>query len=352
MLSKLVANEKTLLSNKEMMWFRRYMEQNPPKNFTSNNISVSDFVNSVKRGKYDLNPLHQREVVHGDTWQSKVVESVLLGKPLGSPEFDTVKNEFGLSIFRSLDGKQRLSAIFRFVNNQYTFKVDIEPLKNKKFEKWPEIWKDHLLGMRFVICTTTATLLDDEVTEYFNIKQNTKKTTSGEKLNSVLTVRANLCRKICPNIKYGDDKKDKRKNCFEIVVRACYAIDLYNNTTHDFLNLNYDPKINKHIDFLNKNDTNDVTIFKYYEQFIKELFDFIDVIHYNNKLGKTFIIPLLVISLIHGNFDQVKSFVLSQISGKDNFYPQVSGKHSAIKERIGIINDKFKSYIEQSNDNL
>ena len=114
MLSKLV-NEKKSHSKKEMEHFREYMKHNPPKNFTSKNISVSDFTNSVKRGKYDLNPLHQREVVHGNSWQSKIVESVLLGKPLGSPEFDTVQNEIGLSIFRSLDGKQRLSAIDRFI---------------------------------------------------------------------------------------------------------------------------------------------------------------------------------------------------------------------------------------------
>ena len=351
MLSKLVTinTEKSRLSNKEMSFFKKYMEQNPPKNFTSKNITVSDFVNSVKRGKYDLDPLHQRNVVHGDTWQSKVIESVLLGKPLGSPEFDTVKNEFGLSIFRSLDGKQRLSAIVRFINNEYSFKVDIAPLKNKKFEKWPEIWKDHLLGCEFNICTTTSTLTDDEVTDYFNIKQNTKKTTSGEKLNSVLSVRSNLCRNICNNINYGyKDKIDKRKNCFEIIVRCCYAIDLYNNTkTHNFINLNYDPKINKHVEFLNKNDTQDITTFKYYEMFIKDLFDFINVIHYPNKWGKTFILPLLVISLIHGKFDHIKSFVLSRVSGKDNFYPQVSGKHNATKERIDILYNELKKYIGQ-----
>jgi hypothetical protein len=351
MLSKLVNKEKRH-SNKEMEHFREYMKHNPPKNFTSKNISVSDFTNSVKRGKYDLNPLHQREVVHGDSWQSKIVESVLLGKPLGSPEFDTVQNEIGLSIFRSLDGKQRLSAIDRFINNKYKFKVDIKHLKNKKFEEWPEIWRDHLLGCEFNICTTTATLSDNEVTEYFNIKQNTKKTTSGEKLNSVLSVRTNLCRDICKLVKYGTKKEgtaciDNRKNCFEIVVRSCYAIDLFNNTTckDGFINLNYDPKINKHIDFLNKSDVNDITTFKYYQNIIKEVFEFIDIIHYNNKWGKTFVLPLLVLNIINGKFDKIKSFVLSRISGKDNFYPQVNGRHSATKERIIIIDEKFKSYI-------
>ena len=349
MLSKLVSNESSINSNKEMMRFRKYMEQNPPKNFTSKNISVSEFINSVKRGKYDLNPLHQREVVHGDSWQSKVVESVMSGKPLGSPEFDTVKSNGGLSIYRSLDGKQRLSAIVRFINNEYTFKVNITPLKNKKFEKWPEIWKDHLLGCEFNICTTIATLTDDEVTEYFQIKQNTKKTSSGETLNSVLSTRANLCRNICKVVDFGENvvgKKD-RKICFEVVVRICYAIDLFNKTkTHDFTTINYDPKINKHTDFLNDNDKDqDVTMFKYYEQFIKDLFEFIKIVDYNNKWGKTFILPIVIITLNYGKFDQMKSFVINHINGKDNFYPKVAGKHSATKERIAILNNKFKSYI-------
>ena len=347
MLSKLVSNEKTINSNKEMIRFRKYMEQNPPKNFTSKNISVSDFVNSVQRGKYDLNPLHQREVVHGDSWQSKIIDSVMSGKPLGSPEFDTVKNEVGLSIYRSLDGKQRLSAIVRFLNNQYSFKVDIIPLKNKTFDKWPVIWQDHLLGCEFNICTTTATLSDDEVTEYFQIKQNTKKTSSGETLNSVLSTRANLCRDICKVVNFGGNGKKDRKICFEIVVRICYAIDLNTKTkTHDFTTLNYDPKINKHAAFLNDTDKDqDVTMFKYYEGFIKELFEFLEIVDYNNKWGKTFILPLAVIILNYSKFDQMKSFVIKHINGKDNFYPKVNGKHSATKERLIILNDKFKTYI-------
>ena len=58
-----------------------------------------------------LDPQHQRNVVPGDAWQSNVVESLLTGRPIAPPEFDTyVKN--GRRTWRSLDGKQRIAYLY------------------------------------------------------------------------------------------------------------------------------------------------------------------------------------------------------------------------------------------------
>ena len=71
--------------------------------FSTTNVQVESFVNSCKSGTYDLNPNHQRNVVHNINWQSEIIVSVLKGMPLGTPEFDTCLLKNGLEYNRSLD---------------------------------------------------------------------------------------------------------------------------------------------------------------------------------------------------------------------------------------------------------
>jgi hypothetical protein len=314
------------------------MKKYPSKNFTSKNISVNAFVLSCNSGDYDLNPDHQREVVHNINWQSKIIESVLFGKPLGSPEFDTVKNKFGINTFRSLDGKQRLCSIVNFVNNEYKFKCEIPSLKNKLFKEWPEIWKKHLKSKEICICTTGVTFTSSEVTEYFNIKQNTKITTAGEKINSILSKRTEICRNIRKSVNYDCGKEDKRKKGFETVCRICFILD--NNLK------NIDPDIQVIKRFLDLEQDSDISTFNSHKIFIERLFKIITETNYHSKWSKTFVLPLAYLAKKYG-FNEVGRFVLFAIDDKKNFYTTVSGKHDATNARKEIICCKFLEWKNQ-----
>ena len=119
--------------------------------------------------------------------------------PLGSPEFDTCKYlsgpKIGLEYKRSLDGKQRLSSILRMANNEYKMEcLDIPAIHRKKFENWPLIWQNHFNSRQFAIATTDKKLTDEEVTAYFDKKQNTKVTSTGETFNAIIGNRIKLVR--------------------------------------------------------------------------------------------------------------------------------------------------------------
>jgi hypothetical protein len=57
------------------------------KQFRCTTLSIQTFYNSYKDGIYDLNPPHQRNIVHGTEWKSNVLQSNIQGLPLGPPEF-------------------------------------------------------------------------------------------------------------------------------------------------------------------------------------------------------------------------------------------------------------------------
>ena len=84
--------------------------------------SFIDLFHGVQRGDYNLDPEHQRDVVHDDTWQSGIINSALGIGDIPQVYFHKVVYEDGSSCMESLDGKQRCSAICRFLNNKYKFK--------------------------------------------------------------------------------------------------------------------------------------------------------------------------------------------------------------------------------------
>jgi hypothetical protein len=243
--------------------FKQWKKNNPGLDFVTQNLTISAFIDGCKNDHYDLDPDHQRNIVHNNNWQSDIITSVMRGYSLGCPEFDTTQNSDGIDHFRSLDGKQRLSAIVRFLKNKYSYEGTIEFIKGKKFEKWPKIWQNHLKMSSISIAITKQTLTDEEVTDYFNKKQNTKKTSSGEIFNAVLTKRSNMCKTICANAPFPQKSRDsnKRHTLLESIVRLCYvqhAIGRCNNII--------DPNKITLTDFLNKNLDNDEIVFKKYNE--------------------------------------------------------------------------------------
>ena len=329
--------------------FNSWKQNNPGLDFLTQNITVNTFVTGCKDGNYNLNPLHQRNVVHNNKWQSDIITSVMRGYPLGCPEFDTCcyieGDNVGLDYFRSLDGKQRLSSIFRFLDNKYNYDGNIKLLKGKKFKKWPKIWQNHLKRSSISIAITKQTLSDEEVTDYFNKKQNTKKTSGGETFNAVLTIRSTICKNICDNAQFPQKSREsnKRHKLLEIIVRLCYVQYAISNNM-----LNIDPNILTLVEFLNSEKDNDAIIFQRYTNRINFIINI--VASFNEKMketwAKTSLIPLMYLLCKKASLCEiVESFIKTKIEGNNNFYPEkVAGNHNASVKRCEFIIEEFNKF--------
>ena len=331
--------------------YQKWKTINKGLDFVTQNLLVETFVTGVDNGTYMLNPPHQRNVVHNDKWQSDIISSVMRGFPLGSPEFDsciyTEGENCGLTYFRSLDGKQRLSSIYRFIKNEYIYDGDIPGLSGKRYKDWPKLCRLELERSNISITVTKQTLSDEEVTNYFNKKQNTKKTSSGESFNAVLTERADTCKKICENTAFPQKCRDtnKRFNLLEIIVRLCYVQHALNKGI-----TNIDPNKKTLIQFLNDEDSSsDTSSFEKYSERINFIINI--VASFKEKMQgpwkKTFLIPLMVLYCKYeSQHENIKLFIKTKIEGNNNFYPEkVGGNHNASSKRCEFIVDEFKKFI-------
>jgi len=325
---------------KEREEYEKIMKSIARKVFVPKATSIRDFVSQIDAGYYDLNPPHQRNVVHNDKWKSELIDSIFLSKPLGHPEFDTVIcSRTGLRKLRSLDGKQRCSTPWELIKGKFVYKGIFPPCRGKLFKDWPQIWQQELLNANINIIYTNETLTDDEVTKHFRLKQETKKTSTGETLNSVLSQRANLSRNISQRSNFGATSSDTRMKCYETVVRICYLYSIFGT------NKSYDPNKKTLIKFLENEKDDDTIIFGLYELLINDLFELISNTNYDNKWSKTFILPLACLMKENeDNKELVVEFVASEINNKKKFYDDVGGSHSATNSRIHIIFEKFYAW--------
>jgi len=94
---------------------------------------VSDLFTRWQGGDLVLDPIFQRRKVWDETRQSRLIESVLLEVPL--PIFYLAESQNGTE--EVIDGQQRLTAVFRFLDNQYALRglKALPKLNGKKFEE-------------------------------------------------------------------------------------------------------------------------------------------------------------------------------------------------------------------------
>ena len=63
--------------------------------------------------QYNLNPEHQRHVLHNDLWKSNIIMSLFTFKDTPAVYFhETTDDEYPGNVYESLDDKQRCSAIY------------------------------------------------------------------------------------------------------------------------------------------------------------------------------------------------------------------------------------------------
>lgn len=170
--------------------------------------------NINKRDGIDLQPSYQRGYIWSSDFKDKLIYSIIKSYPIGnvSMRVRAEKNEKG-AINEVVDGQQRLTTIYKFIENEYIVQSDISKniieyiveymgedsderlnklkrrLQNKgkisiKFSQLPQVIQDNILAYNISI-TNITNATDDEITEYFRYLQNQERLRAGELLNSV-----------------------------------------------------------------------------------------------------------------------------------------------------------------------
>lgn len=116
-------------------------------NRESTRITISEFYERFQLKKYNFDPEYQRR---GDVWsdekQSFLIDSILKNYPM-PPIFlhQVIDSETGATKYNVIDGKQRLSAILKFISNEVELPSDYDVgpfgdsrLNGKKFQDLDE----------------------------------------------------------------------------------------------------------------------------------------------------------------------------------------------------------------------
>lgn len=198
--------------------------------FACGNISANDLREGIKSGKYDLNPEHQREVVHDDKWKSKIIQSIIKYGNIPPIYFHMCAMEDGKEGFKyeSLDGKQRCTAIFEFIENKLkyqlddTFELNYDKIKLKGlfFKDLPDELRRFIYNFQVTIMTWSQKMSASDISNFFENVQQAKTTTTGELLNSKTDAPTRpLIKKLISYESFIEFKKDtKRKQKWEYVV--------------------------------------------------------------------------------------------------------------------------------------
>ena len=118
---------------------------------TTDTWSINDFVSRVEQGNFDLNPSFQRSDVWGNPQAQLLIESVLRGIPL--PSIIVIKQR-GEDETKVVDGKQRLTALLRFVGahpeavarvqrvHEQRPDLDLPTLFREDYPRFRKAWKE------------------------------------------------------------------------------------------------------------------------------------------------------------------------------------------------------------------
>jgi len=138
---------------------------------SKSDFTVSSIIDKINRGKVDLRPSYQREYVWTVRTASKLMESLLLNIPVPTMFFHEVKS----GKLEVVDGKQRLTSIWSFVQNEFpggqAFKLSglevYHELNGKTFDELNETFQEIILDYPLNVHTISKTSQPDFVFEVF-----------------------------------------------------------------------------------------------------------------------------------------------------------------------------------------
>lgn len=160
----------------------------PPTNETN----TVEFLLAGIRGKtIDLNPVHQRGLVHSRQWQEGIIGSIFVIKMIPPVYFHSVCKEDGRFVKENIDGKQRLTAILQYCDNEYKYTLDDVPdLKNRYFRDLTPAMQHTILQFQISVMTYKCELDKSQIEYMFDRFNDMKPARIGEKLNACLNGEA------------------------------------------------------------------------------------------------------------------------------------------------------------------
>ena len=330
------------------------------RRFNTQLYSVGTLHNQITNSEVDMNPPHQRnEPVHSNQWKSELILSLMKGMPLGEPEFDTIRKPNGMSAIRSLDGKQRITAIMSYLDGhfKYCHPQNIPAaMMNKTYEEIPGAWKQAIRNATLPVKVCDSTLTEEEIAYHFRKKQQSAVTTCGEKVNAMFSnpvirfayqlLSENAIVNACL------EGKARRMGHLEMVIRIIHAIHVL-DVNREKTKIDTSPKKlidwveNLDASWLTRHNTRKISVITAETFRLVSDMDLKDSI----KLAKTFILPIIGLFTYHSSIDElvnanVSEFVSSVLEDED-YYDDVGGSHSATKDRFIQIKENFAQDYEE-----
>lgn len=145
--------------------------------------SAKQLKNMIANGKIDFNHIIQRSYVWERKRKSALIESMIIGYPIPpvfAKRFDDGTGKRGGNIYCIMDGKQRLSTVAQFLNDEFAL-TELPPvvymdeafggecetdITGMKFSELPEAIQDHLNSVIFSV-TYFDNLTKEEERELF-----------------------------------------------------------------------------------------------------------------------------------------------------------------------------------------
>tara|TARA_B100002019_G_C21254807_1_gene593219 strand:- start:528 stop:1505 length:978 start_codon:yes stop_codon:yes gene_type:complete len=146
-------------------------------NWENQTITIRTLIRALEEGEYDLNPDHQREVVHDQEWKSELITSIYDVGCIPETWWHPVKDNNLREYYESVDGKQRTSTILDFHQGKITW-------KGQKYTQLSIEQQNEFLGHKLSLRIANRTLTPEEIARIFEKLQRVKQTTLGEVLHS------------------------------------------------------------------------------------------------------------------------------------------------------------------------
>lgn len=166
-------------ANDEDLWkgLEQYKDNRnaAPPRWIPESFSVEMLLHKLKKGTLNVNPPHQRDVVHNDVWKATIISSVFETGCI--PETFWHRTPGKRHHYDSVDGKQRCCAFRDYVDGKFKW-------KKRYFHELPEELQFRILEFKITVNKADRTLTDEELRETFNRFQVTKETKLGEQWNA------------------------------------------------------------------------------------------------------------------------------------------------------------------------
>lgn len=316
---------------------------NVPK-WTNQSINIQTLCDYVTNKSYDIEPEHQRNVVHDVFWKQSLIKSVFTNGLIPTTYWHIVTDENGRCMHENLDGKQRISTLIEYKNNKFKYNGQYYDGLSVSLQNYYNMFTINL-----GVCDRE--LNEEEKHEIFEKLQIVKKTSLGEVLNS--TYNNELKNNILSYIEKCNENVNTKKKLFDDNNRFGYleiigwSLYFYNNMLNNKIDNTLEQ--DKIIDFWNKFDIhlernkNTFNTYKiYFNKFIN--------IFINNNIPyikkKTTLIPLFYIIIKHNTVSEINlsKYISNNIIDIKNILKiKVNASHSACKERIDLINKHIEN---------